>query len=171
MDNILELLYAFQGIIGVLAGMFGSQLLRNIGKTFIFVQNSSFKYIAKESDGAGGFIEREIKSLTDGPNHCTYSMDLEIYNSSEMPRILRNIQIQFYKDKKLIGVSIPNNDSTRRRYAGGIISDEIRIINIHAKEIVRFNISGNIHLDGCYDKVYFTAIQNKSRKLKKLIVN
>ncbi len=170
MTSILDLLRDYQGIIGVLAGMFGAQALRNMGKTHIEFQNCSFKYMKIGYDELGQFIEKEILPSTEGQNDCYFSMDIEIYNSSETPRILRNLQIQFNKNKKIIGKSIPQDEATEKTSASGSRVDDLKIINIHAKEIKRFSISGCIGLETNFDKVYFTATQNRSKKLKKLIL-
>jgi len=51
------------------------------------------------------------------------------------------------------------------------VMDELKVLNIRPKAIIRLCITGEAVLNGCYDKVYFTAIRNKSKKLKKLITN
>lgn len=171
--GFLNVLRDYQGsvsaILGALAGMFGTYIIKNMGGTHIEFYDISFKYIKVVQDEIGNVIIKEIKPLVDGSNTCKYSMDVEIYNSSETPRALRSIQVQFYNKGKIIAQSVPKDYSTRRFAARCEIIDELKVINIHAKQVVRFHIVGDVILDGCYDRAYFTTIQNKGKKLKKQI--
>lgn len=171
--DILEVLRDYQGtisaIIGALAGMLGTYTLQNIGKTHIEFYDVNFKYIEIEPDCEGGFNVKEAKPLVNRSNTCEYSMDVEIYNGSETPRVLRSIQIQFFREGKMIAKSVPKDYSTRRFVARQEKYDKLQIINIPAKQVIRMHIVGDVNLDGCYDKVYFTAIQNRRKKLRKQI--
>jgi len=115
--DILELLRDFQGsisgIIGALAGLSCAHFIKHIGQTYVEFYDINFKYI-KTGNGPYRIDVIEIEPLVEGRNTCKYSMNVEIYYSSETPRVLRNIQIQFYKSNRLIVQSIPKDCSTMR---------------------------------------------------------
>jgi len=174
MDNciktFLELLKDYQGIIGVLIGLIFGNKLRNTGKTFIEIKNTEFKNIKEEQDGEGGINEIAIDFMTVNEYLCKYSIDIDIYNSSESPRVLRNIEIVFYKNNKIIKKTIPKDENTMRNTMRQVKMDDLSIVNIRAKEIVNYKIGGRIVLNSSYDKVCFFAIQNKNNKLIKTII-
>ena len=173
MQVVIKILSEFQGIIGatvgVIATLIVTNIIKNLGKTYIYFRDWEIKF--KKIDGVGGFITSEFEEASS----CSYSLEMEIINSSELPKALRGIKVRFYNsDNKFLVESIPQNESTRKVSTGGSKIDPIKIINLPSKQMIYFNVSGYIKNEDLknlnkWRKVYFEAFDNRGRKIKRII--
>lgn len=171
MREILDIALKFQGILGTAFGaviiLIATSLIKNLGRTLIYFRE--WKINISKRDGAGGL---EPSTLEDA-NYCDYSFEMEIINTSETPRALRDTKVKFYSSKKLLLETIPHDDSTKKTSIGGTVSSPLKIINLPSKQMVYYKISGYIKSDALknlsnYKKIYFEAL-NHRQKIKKLI--
>jgi len=172
MKEILDIALKFQGILGtafgVIIALIATSLIKNLGRTYIYFRDWNMN-ISKR-DGAGGLEP----SAPEDANYGGYSFEMEIINTSETPRALRNIRVKFYSSKKLLSETIPYDDSTRKTWTGGTKSDPVKIISLPPKKMVYYRISGYIKKEDLknlreYKKVYFESLTHNRRKVKRLI--
>lgn len=173
MQVVIKILSEFQGIIGatvgVIATLIVTSIIKNLGKIYIYFRGWEIKY--HKMDGVGGFITSKLEEASS----CSYSFEMEIMNSSELPKTLRDIKVKFYdSDNKLLVESIPQDESTRKVSTGGSRIEPIKIINLPSKQMIYFNVSGYIKTENIknlnnWKKVYFEAFDNRGRKVKIMI--
>jgi hypothetical protein len=172
MREILDIALKFQGIlgaaVGVIATLITTSLIKKLGRIYIYFRG--WKMNISKRDGAGGL---EPSTLEDA-NYCDYSFEMEIINTSETPRALRDIKVNFYNSNKLLLETIPRDDSTKKSWTGGTITDSLKIINLPSKQMVYYKISGYIKSEDLknlsnYKKIYFEALSHSRQKVKKLI--
>jgi len=173
MQVVIKILSEFQGIIGatvgVIATLIVTSIIKNLGKIYIYFHGWEIKF--HKMDGVGGSITSKLEEASS----CSYFFEMEIMNSSELPKSLRDIKVKFYnRENKLLVEFIPQDESTRKVSAGGSKIDPIKIINISSKQMIYFNVSGYIKAENIknlnkWKKVYFEAFDNRGRKVKRII--
>ena len=173
MREILDIALKFQGILGTAFGavviLIFTSLLKNSGKTYFYFRGWNIEYT--KNDEAGELIKTPN---LDGAISCNYSFEIEIINTSETPRALRDVKVKFYNGNQLLVDSIPDDESTRKVWTGGTILSSLKIINLPSKQMVYYKIDGYIKekdLENLnkYKKVYFEALNQSGKKIKRLI--
>ncbi len=169
---IIEIILKLQGIIGAITGvavtLIVTHILKNFGKIHFYFHNWRLDFISYQSGG------REQVSISDKASNSEYFFEMEIINTSESKKYLRDIKVKFYNNKKLLLQTIPKNESTKKVKPSGTIIDPLKIINLEPKSIVYYKISGYFkeedlpNLMKC-NKVYFESLIGTKRKVKKLI--
>ena len=173
MQVVIKILSEFQGIIGtavgVIATLITTRIIKNLGKLYVYFHEWEIKF--NKISGEGSLITSKIEEAS----YCSYSFEMEILNSSETTKALRDIKIRFYnKNNKLLTESMPMDESTRKVSVGGSKINQIKIINIPSKQMIYFNVSGYIKTEdirnlNSWRKVYFEAFDNRSKKVKRMI--
>jgi len=173
MQVVIKILSEFQGIIGatvgVIATLIVTSVIKNLGKIYIYFRDWGIEFY--KMGGAGDHIISEIKEAC----YCSFSFEMEVMNSSELPKALRDIKVRFYNiNNKLLAESIPQDESTRKVSMSGSRIEPIKIVNLPSKQMVYFDISGYIKTENIKDlnkwkKVYFEAFDNRGRKVKRII--
>lgn len=143
MNTIIEIIKNYEGIIGALLGVIVTTILNEYLKSkgkinFYFLNfNRCFK---------GRGILGEYCEVYDVENADSfeYEFEIQIYNSSDVNKIIREFEIEFICIDNRKIYSTPHNKDTIREYAGGFKTDELKILNLKPKEIIDFNICGYI---------------------------
>ena len=99
------------GLIGGLAGtvlgwMLG--ILSQKGRLHIF---SEWSDRFQQDDAVGGII---YSTTRDNAKYYRYSLVLDLYNASGEPKVMRKIEIVFYKGRRELFRLVPKDDSTKR---------------------------------------------------------
>ena len=171
MKEVLETASKFQGIlgaaIGVIATLIATSLIKNLGRILIYFRG--WKMNVSKRDGAGGLEPATPLNA----NYCDYSFEIELINTSETPRALREIKINFYDNRKLLLETIPKDDSTKKTSISGTVSNPLKIINLPPKQMVYYKVSGYIKTEDIkilkeYKKIYFEALNHK-KKVRRLL--
>lgn len=165
-----EMQVALVGVIGTLAGTILGWLLNNISQSgklnaYVFSFTDKFEY----SDM--GFIT--TSSSIDETQHYSYTLVLDLYNSSGATKIMRNITVIFSDGKTDLYKSTPYDDSTRRSSGPAWFYDEVGPINVPPKSIIQLNLhhgtwKGDTGLDFIWNtkRVYLTYTDEKNRRRK-----
>ncbi|MDU4889785.1 MAG: hypothetical protein E6344_07345 [Clostridium sp.] len=174
MEYVISFIKEFEGIIGALLGviitMLMNEYLKSKGKIKYYFDNFVIRYMATDNEGCYGSVEKEAAYES-----IEYEFNMQIYNTSESKKILREIKIQFISDELEIETT-PKDSSTSRKYGGGYVCDSINIININPKEILEISIEG--YIDICesdikklknINKVFMLAKDSNDKTIKKLI--
>jgi len=130
------------GLIGGLAGtvlgwMLG--ILSQKGRLHIF---SEWSDRFQQDDAVGGII---YSTTRDNAKYYRYSLVLDLYNASGEPKVMRKIEIVFYKGRRELFRLVPKDDSTKRYTAACYMYDDIQPITVPAKSVLRLNLHGGIN--------------------------
>lgn len=169
MEYLIRILSEYDGIIGAVLGTVATLIttdwLQNKGKLNIFVLNWTAKYETYYDAGCSASGKKD-NDLYDYLN----KFELEIYNSSSLPKIMRSVKIEYYNNNKIKYVSNIDNEDTRRLIANCILhTDELEVINFMPKEVIKLKLSADIgenkldEIEGC-NKVLFSYIDEKNKK-------
>lgn len=84
-----------------------------------------------------------------------YKLKLDIYNSSNETRILRNIRIGFMKDNKNLFEDRPHNDSVRSSSSRAVYFEEVASINVPAKSVASLSLCGGFwNQDNRFERIW-----------------
>lgn len=169
---MLEYIKEFEGIIGALGGVIVTTLineyLKSKGKIKLYYDGLEKKFLKQGSYGEIIESDSEI-----GAERFNYSFNIQLYNPSDVKRILRDIKIQF-KGSNWLGTFIPYDGSIRKSVSYGSTIQPLKIINLNPKEIIEVKIDGSIRKEKFNgltqeSQVYFMAKIDNGKKIKQLI--
>jgi hypothetical protein len=140
MKDVLELIKDFEGIIGALLGVIVTliltQLLKSVGKIRFYILDNHINLRGKINDWG---IVADTENL-DEAEYIIATIKLEVYNSSEIPKILREVKLCFFNDKQLLFDIKPDDEATRRVAAAMEIYEPLDNINLPPKNIIVLNL-------------------------------
>jgi hypothetical protein len=175
MDEVLQVLEKFEGIIGALLGVMLTLIMTEIFKRtgkFIFYPNKTELSFEKLVDG--DYHDYEIVQNKTDADRVNVNLILEIYNSSDSPKILRDGKFSFYKDRNLILSVIPDDNTTTRFSGHWRLRDNFINVNVKNKEIVSIDLiesfdgEKNELIKTC-NKLYF-EIKSPNSKVHKILI-
>lgn len=172
MDYLITIISRFEGILGAVLGsvatLIATELIKNLGKIIFNFYDYKIKYYGKDEFGGTGIIDNASKA-----QYCIYEIRMQMYNSSEVIKPLKDFQIQFKSDDKVIYSKPENDDEAIKR---GVYYEykDFNFMNILPKHLTEINLSGTINEDDMkyfskVNKIYFVAKDHKDKKIKKLI--
>ena len=174
--TILDVIYQFQGVFGAVFGTVATliitQLLRNIGKIYFY----GFYEIKKSvDDGYGRHCEVDCFAVSDNQKQFEYKMMIQVYNSSESMKMIKDVCIEFETIKGVIKHK-PLDNATAIQRSHWTDREELTFVNIPAKELVELDIVGWIYSEECpniywlndIESVYisFRDYKNKYRRVR-----
>lgn len=176
MIDFFNIIKEFEGIFGVLLGvvvtMGSTELIKRWGKIYNYFDNWNASLYKQDSCGAS--IRTSLDDYEE--SYCyNYEFDMQIFNSSQIYKVLRDIKIEFVFENKSI-FDIPKDSATTRHLAYGVISDEIKSINLVPMQILNYKLSGYIEKDRInmgdfrtIKKIYFHSKNHKGKKVRELV--
>lgn len=174
MEYFVSFIKEFEGIIGALLGviitMLMNEYLKTKGNIKYYFENLTINYMARGKYGNYSNVDK-----SEDYERVEYGLDIQLYNTSESRKILRDIKLQFVSSDGTVE-AIPEDRSTERMSGGLSTSNPLKIININPKEIVEIRVRGSFY-DNIFDvkklknieKIYMTAKDSNDKKIKKLI--
>ena len=157
-------------LLGTLSGAILGYYFNKLGKISVYLKTWNELFYSVIHDKMGG---RNI--VKENPDHYEYKMTLEIHNSSNTPKIIRDVRIAFRKKKKDLIVATPKDSSTLHTSGPVRYCDDIGSLNIPANEIITIELEGiniNVPLIREADSVWlvFKDYRNKTQRrlIKKL---
>ena len=162
---------ALLGIGGTLVGTVLGWLLNNwtkAGKLTLFVVEWKDDFTCDD----GGYIKPcQNKEKI---NCYSFSVVLDIYNSSSEPKIMRDINVAFQNKRAIIKSITPKDDATKKVYSMTIHYEDAQPMNIPAKSVVRCKFldsfwHDNLHFILDVDRVYLSYIDERGKTKKKLL--
>lgn len=172
MNSIICYIKEFEGIIGAILGsvatLIVTDILKRKGKLKIYLINSNGDYHYYENVLRGSTTKKTKNSVID---YFKYDFTIDIYNSSELPKIMREIKVNVYKNKELLKEIEVKDESTRRLTSARCVTvDNLNLYNISAKESVSFDLSVDLPSDiaeklkdGLILKMCYKDEKNKSK--------
>lgn len=143
LKSFINILLEFEGIIGAVLGsvatLIVTHLLAHSGNLKSYVVDKKLDFIT--------FFEqnnRMPKDSRDTLERVSLHYRLQIYNKSDVYKIMRDFKVDFYKNKEAVFSIVPKDESTRKRSQYTTWVDEMEVANIPANEIVIFKHSLDI---------------------------
>lgn len=141
MQEVIYFIKEFEGIIGAVLGVVATlvttDILKRIGKLNIYVMNSTGKFYYN----VDGLIQEEIESKEDELYGYNHKLVLNLYNSSDNPKILRDLKMNVFNEEKFLFSIDMQDEDTRRISAGMSRADNAKIYNIEPKVAIELNLS------------------------------
>ena len=138
MQNIICIIKEFEGIIGAILGstftLIITDILKKIGKLKIYLNNFEGRYWYNSKEDR--YKQTTSKKYGTSIESFRFKFDIDVYNSSELPKIMRDLKISIYKNKKFLKEVNVNDEETRRVVCRCITVDKTTIFNIPAKEVI-----------------------------------
>ena len=169
-----EYITAIIGVCGTLLGTIVGWLLNSLsrkGKLNIYISNWIDKF--SRHDNYGG---TEPCTSIEPVEYYSYSLCLDIYNSSSESRIMRNIAVVFSDGNRDIYTETPADDSTRHSIASVPFYDEVTPLTIQPKSVYTLNLHGGSQKkDGVplfiwsVKKVFLNYTDEKNKQKKVLL--
>lgn len=143
--------------------------IRNFGKLYFYVSNWKGTLFGKDDYGG----EILCKDINTG-ERFKFELEFELYNSSEVPKNLRNAHIEFVVKNKSKKFFFRNNVSIKDIVARLDEPYTIKVINIPPKHMINLNIYRYINKDDLpfilnVEKIYFVAQKANNRVYRKII--
>ena len=162
MNKVINFIKDFEGIFGAILGsattLIITDILRKKGKLKFYLMdyNGEYWYESKEKY----YGPTKDKNNGHGIESYRFKFTLDIYNTSEFPKIMRDLKIKVYKNKNLL-TSIPVNDEETRRIVSRCITvDQTTVFNFNGKE------TDNIILSAEIPKEFANQLNNNNIVLK-----
>ena len=144
MQEIICFIKEFEGIIGAVFGaiatLITTEILKSVGKLKIYVMDSKgvFNY------NVTGCIVEWRESKEDKLCGYNHNIILNLYNSSDSPKFIRDLKLNIYNEEKLLFIKEMKDESTRT-ITQGILriskADNAKIYNIEPKIAIELNLS------------------------------
>lgn len=166
---------AFWGIIGTIIGTVIGALLcwvlseaYNHGRLHCYVKawNADLDIL----DDRGNDIPCNMNNR---PEFFNYYFTMEIYNSSRLPKIIRNGKILFCKDEKPLKAFTPKDGSTGKKVQNSTLYSDLNAVCVPATNVITLGLLGNIMGDEKglsfledANEVYFQYNDEKNRTRK-----
>lgn len=100
-SEIIDLIQNFEGVIGAILGvvvtLIMSHILKNSGKLIIYPSDLKVEY--KKEDQYGAY---EVSCGLEEAKYVTFDIDFDLYNSSEIPNVFRDLKFTFYENNLLL---------------------------------------------------------------------
>lgn len=174
-QNIVCIIKEFEGIIGAILGsvatLIATDFLKQKGKLKIYLMDFKGQYWYNSKEKHYG----PTTSKKDGTTIDSFRFEfiIDIYNSSELPKIMRDLKICIFQRKKLIKEIDVNDEDTRRTVSRCITVDKTTIFNFNGKESYNIKLSAEIPEDvafmlknGLIIKLKYKNEKNKDKYVK-----
>ncbi len=156
------------GVFGSLITLIASDYLRRSGKITLYLTRSNI--VLSKRDELGGQVDTIFLSEAENLN---ISLGLDIYNSSDEPKSLRELEIELKVKKNKPFTVYPS--ILRDKTQGGLHYRRLEIVNLPPKELIHIDLQGwvkveqNNDLKG--DIVFsFKAKHPNGRSFKKYLI-
>lgn len=144
MNNIICFIKEFEGIIGAVLGSVGTLIVTDILKRkgklkiYLMASNGNFKY------NVMGSILNWRESEEDDFYCYDHNIELNLYNSCDSPKFIRDLKINIYNNNDLLFVKEMKDEDTRVITPGRYSSCKInnaKMYNIEPKIVIDLNLS------------------------------
>lgn len=165
---LLDYINEFEGIIGAVLGsvstLIVTDFIKRRGKLNIFVFNREYSF------DTYGSVRCSQQGKEDNDLYgFSLKYKLHIYNSSDIPRIMRDFQIIIYLDNRIIHRLIPKDETTRVYKTHYFTVDEAGIVNINSREAIELEQSIYIHEEDMqttqFNKIDLCYINDKNNMI------
>ena len=132
-ENIIKIIIELEGIIGAILGVVATLIVTDIlkrkGKLEIYIVNAEGNFYYNDD----GF---RTKKREKGQEIDYYRFELEfsVYNKSDIPKVIRDVKVELYVDNKFVLEQNVQDEETRRYGNHYSVADDAKIFNIEPKK-------------------------------------
>ena len=141
MQEVFCFIKEFEGIIGAVLGtvatLITTNILKGLGKLNVYVMNSTGKF----NYNVNGFIQKDRESKEDKLCGYDHKLVLNLYNSSDSPKFLRDLKLNVFNEKEFLFAIDMQDENTRRFSAGISKADNAKIYNIEPRIAIELSLS------------------------------
>ena len=130
------------GIIGTLLGTILGWMLNEFSKRGKLMIYTKWKESFLHPDGYGGFAD---SNTFEEARWYSYELSIDLYNSSGDSKIMREISIGFFQDRKLVFTKIPLENSNVGKDGVTPAYENVRPLTIPSKSVLNIRLHGGIH--------------------------
>jgi hypothetical protein len=173
MNEVINIVKDFEGVIGAILGsvstLIVTDILRKKGKLKIYLMKYEGIYYSNDSG-----VVRQAKGVEDSILYYSFSHKIQVYNKSEIPKIMRDFKVIFLKDKEIVYSLVPNDEATRRISGPIHHVDVMEVSNIMPKTIQVIEHSGIVKKEdfdkvNCSNRIELLYYDEKDRKKRLLL--
>lgn len=174
MNTVFRLIIELEGIIGAIMGVIATLVTTEIisNKGGIKYYPKVFDYTMYKSSDLGDQIET---TSYDDAEWSLISIELDIFNSSDSPKALRDILIKLYDSEWVLLLETKVHDESTRRYSSGMSRTEIiEILNMGPREMTHLKVSSSLDKEETklirnYKTIFIEAEDYKGKMHKHLL--
>lgn len=169
--SIIDLIKDFEGIIGTLLGVFLGSVITSIsqktGRIYFCLNRWDFN-LYKLTGDAREITVKDVSECKVGK----YILEADFFNSSNIPKGLRNIRIVFEGNGFKHEYEALDSDTRRPTSPISTRADKMKILTIQPKQLVQVNLEGRIdnktELQNLvkHSKVFLKALNHKNKEYK-----
>ena len=142
-DQWVQIWPTIISVIGTLLGTVLGWFLNNLSKNGRLNIYPSWKDEFQKRDSLGSMSSSKSK---DEAEHFIYSLSIDIYNSCGDPKIMRQIEVVFFKGKRELFRIDPLDDRTMHRSGPMNLFDKLKPLTIPAKTVDTVKLHGGFSL-------------------------
>ncbi|WP_277679991.1 hypothetical protein [Gracilibacillus dipsosauri] len=171
---MLEIQGILGAVLGAVATLITTQLIRYIGKIRFYIIQSDLKFLNVYRDSVGGFVDAPVNNKNEA-NQVKIDTSIELHNNTEVHKVLRNIRLIFYKSNKPLLEKRVWDKSTKRFEAHKTTYENLENLNISPKHIIKIEFKAILNEEeelknaSIADKVYLEMKDHKGRTVRKLL--
>lgn len=168
-DLLIEYKAIFGTVLGSVATLVTTYLLRNLGKLQWDIKD--WEFVMYSQDECGGMIR--TLDLSDIQS-TSFSFEIILYNSSDSQKSLKDISLEFNNSNNA-SIFIKLEDAQSKRYADcaffRILDETTNVLNVSPKLMTRFRFKGCLsyknleHLGNSFN-VTMHALNHKNKKYR-----
>jgi hypothetical protein len=154
------------GVIGTILGAILGWILNGIGKGGkLFITDLIWK--DKFTQNKNGFTN--ISNTKDECDSYQFFLEFNVYNSNSNIKIMKNIKIEFYKDKQRMFLCTPKDEATRKFNSHISTMDDFKLLNIYPKTVLNCKLFYSLWREDIWEvNNIYLSYQNEKEKYEKI---
>lgn len=133
MDNVIKIIVELEGVIGAVLGVIATlivtDILRRKGKLEVFIINANGDFYYNDTGSRVTYRKKGMEL-----EYYSFELEFSVYNKSDIPKIMRDIKVEIYVNDKLLIEKNVKDEETRRYSNHSSFADEAKIYNIEPKK-------------------------------------
>ncbi len=169
--SIIDLIKDFEGIIGTLFGVFLGSIITLIsqktGRIYFCLNKWDFN-LYKSTGDSREIVVTEVSECQFGK----YVLEADFFNSSNIPKGLRNIRIIFEGNGFKHEYESLDSDTRKLTSSLSTRAEKMKILTLQPKQLIQVNLEGRINdkteLQNLvkHSKIFLKALDHKNKEFK-----
>lgn len=171
--NWLDVILKFDGIIGAVAGVVATlittEIIKSFGRIKFYFYDCIFEYSGVNKEHGFEMLVEDAKEA----DSCDYKIRMQLYNSSESIKVLKDFQIEFVLENRNV-YNKPHNEDEFVKRAGFVEYTDFNLVNVPPKKMIEIKLTGSVSNEDMVEfsnmkSIYLCANNHNNKKVKQLI--